>query len=201
MFQFDTSVPRKINLPGPEKKSVTVRYPTDAQWCDRQKARKAIVKNLGRGQSETTSQPGDEKDLEILASIAETDITGWDGSEAAQVLDFLSKARVDDVEAEGTVYTIVLDVLGGVTRHSLRMPTAKQLVEYRRGLYRMIDLPHNKQEIRVNLQAAGDFYDLVKDHSAGYVNGTPLPHKVAAVQEMVRTFEAEFEGNETLLDS
>jgi hypothetical protein len=52
---FDAKQPITIQLRTPEGvKPVRVRFPTDDEWTDRQKKRKVIVKQLGRGVSETT---------------------------------------------------------------------------------------------------------------------------------------------------
>ena len=47
-------------------------------------------------------------------------------------------------------------VPGGLTTHLLRMPSAKDVIEYRRGFARVLDLPFNKQQLKINLAAAGD---------------------------------------------
>lgn len=51
---------------------------------------------------------------------------------------------------------------GGSTVHVLRMPSAKDVFEYRRAFPRVLDLPFNKQELTINLRAAGDLYKRVR---------------------------------------
>ena len=47
---FDASRPIAINLRTPEGvKTVRVRFPSDDEWIERQRRRKAIIKQLGRG--------------------------------------------------------------------------------------------------------------------------------------------------------
>ena len=47
---FDATRPIAINLRGPDGvKTVRVRFPSDDEWAERQRRRKVIVKQLGRG--------------------------------------------------------------------------------------------------------------------------------------------------------
>ena len=47
---FDATRPVAINLRTPEGvKTIRVRFPTDAEWTERQRRRKVVVKQLGRG--------------------------------------------------------------------------------------------------------------------------------------------------------
>jgi len=48
-------------------------------------------------------------------------------------------------------FRVLLRVPGGTTVHLLRMPSAKDVIEYRRGFARILDLPFNRQELTVNL--------------------------------------------------
>ena len=60
---FDATRPISINLRTPEGvKTVRVRFPTDEEWIDRQRRRKIIVKQLGRGVSETIVANGEDVD-------------------------------------------------------------------------------------------------------------------------------------------
>ena len=43
----------------------------------------------------------------------------------------------------------------GLTAHVLRMPSAKDVIEYRRGFASVLDLLFNKQELTINLARAG----------------------------------------------
>jgi hypothetical protein len=117
MKMFDSQSPITIQLRGPEgTKSVKVRFPTDEEWIERQRRRKIIIKQLGRGVSETTISGG--------------------------------------VVPEGAGFRVLLRVPGGTTAHLLRMPSAKDVIEYRRGFARILDLPFNRQELTVNLARA-----------------------------------------------
>ena len=58
---------------------------------------------------------------------------------------------MDDVVPEAGAFRVSMRVPGGLTAHLLRMPSAKDVIEYRRGFARVLDLPFNKQELTINL--------------------------------------------------
>src|ERR1041384_1935720 len=67
---FDATVPVAIQLRAPGgMKTVRVRFPSDDQWTERQRRRKVIIKNLGRGQSETIVPNSEDVDAALLAKI------------------------------------------------------------------------------------------------------------------------------------
>jgi hypothetical protein len=49
-------------------------------------------------------------------------------------------------------------VPGGLTAHVVRMPSAKDVIEYRRGFARVLDLTYNRQELTINLRAGGLYH-------------------------------------------
>jgi len=44
----------------------------------------------------------------------------------------------------GDGFRVTMRVLGGTASHVLRMPSAKDVFEYRRGFARVLDLPYNR---------------------------------------------------------
>ena len=156
---FDASRQISIKLNTPEgTKAVTVRFPTDEEWTERKRRRKIIIKQLGRGISETVIPGSEEADAELLAKLRVGDGPEVDGFEATRILEQLSQADVDDALQEAGAFRVLVRVPGGLTAHLLRMPSAKDVIEYRRAFARILDLPFNKQELTVNLGAAGTLY-------------------------------------------
>ncbi|MCX6625382.1 MAG: hypothetical protein NTY38_30845, partial [Acidobacteria bacterium] len=76
-----------------------MRFPTDEVWLDRQRRRKVIVKQLGRGISETSIPNYEDADTALLAKIrvAEENAPDADVFGASRVIGQLSQAEVDDV--------------------------------------------------------------------------------------------------------
>lgn len=73
-YVFDATRPVAINLRTPDGvKTIRVRFPSDQEWSERQRRRKIIIKNLGRGISETTVTNAEDVDAALLAKIRTED--------------------------------------------------------------------------------------------------------------------------------
>ena len=98
---FDASNPITVNLRTPDGlKAIRLRFPTDEEWIERQKRRKVLIKQLGRGVSETIVSGGEDADAALLAKIREVEGPDVDAFEASRVIEQLSQADVDDVVQE-----------------------------------------------------------------------------------------------------
>jgi hypothetical protein len=193
---FDASRPLTVNLRTPDGvKTIRVRFPTDEEWIERQRKRKVIVKQLGRGVSETTIPDSQDVDGALLAKIrvGEDDGPAVDPFEASRVIEQLSQAEVDDVASIGDGFRVTLRVLGGAVTHELRMPSAKDVFEYRRGFARVLDLPYNRQELVINLAPAGTLFKKLIQSSEGYAGDVPIIHQAVAVKAAIDALDAVFQ--------
>ena len=183
---FDAARPVAIQLLTPDgTKTVRVRFPSDDEWAERQRRRKVIIKNLGRGISETTIPNGEEIDAALLAKIRTAEEPEVDAFEAQRVIDQLAMCEVDDVVLAGGSFRVTTRVLGATTTHLLKMPSAKDANQYRRGFFRILDLPFNRQEITINLRVAGELYKKLAESAEGYAGEVPLPHQAIAVKAAI----------------
>ena len=192
---FDASKPITIKLNTPEGvKTVRVRFPTDEEWIERQKKRKIIIKQLGRGVSETTIPDSAEADAVLLAKIRvpEENAPEVDAFEASRIIEQLSQADVDDVVQAGDGFRVTMRVLGGSVSHVLRMPSAKDVFEYRRGFARVLDLPYNRQELIINLAPAAALYKKLVESTDSYAGDVPIVHQAAAVKAVVDALDGAF---------
>jgi len=195
---FDAQQPISLNLRTPAGlKALRVRFPSDEEWTERQRRRKIIIKQLGRGVSETIIGRAEDADAELLAKIRlpEEAPVEVDPFEASRILEQLSQAEVDDVVEAGDAFRVTLRVLGGTVSHVLRMPSAKDVFEYRRGFARVLDLPYNRQELTINLAAAGALYKKLLVSTEGYAGEAPIIHQAVAVKAAIDALEAGFEGS------
>jgi hypothetical protein len=191
---FDATRPVAINLRTPEGvKTIRVRFPTDAEWTERQRRRKVIIKQLGRGVSETTVANAEDGDAALLAKIRDGEDPAVDSFEANRIIDQLSQAEVDDVVQTGDAFRVTTRVLGATTAHILKMPSAKDVFEYRRGFARILDLPFNRQELTINLAAAGALYRRLAQAAEGYAGEVPIIHQAVAVKAAIDALEAGFQ--------
>ncbi|MCW5982692.1 MAG: hypothetical protein KIT09_31680 [Bryobacteraceae bacterium] len=193
---FDATRPITIQLRTPTGvKTVRVRFPSDDEWAERQRRRKVIIKHLGRGVSETTIPNAEEVDAALLEKIRLEEETPAevDPFEAAKVIEQLSQAEADDVVTTGDGYRVTLRVLGGTVVHELHMPSAKDVFDYRRSFARVLDLPYNKQELTINLRAAGELYKKLAEEKQGYAGEVPIIHQAVAVKAVIDALEATFQ--------
>ena len=193
---FDATKPITMNLRTPEGvKTVRLRFPSDEEWSERQRKRKVIIKQLGRGISETVVPNSEDVDAALLAKIRaeEQDAVEVDPFEASRIIEQLSQAEVDDVIQTGDSFRITLRVLGGAVAHTLAMPSAKDVFEYRRAFARILDLPFNKQELTINLAAAGALYKRLARSAEGYAGEVPIIHQAVAVKAAIDALDAGFQ--------
>lgn len=192
---FDSNRPITLRLRKPnETVAVKVRFPSDDEWLERQRRRKVIVKQLGRGQSETTIPNGEDVDAALFAKIR-TDETqlDLDSFDCQKLLEQLSVADVEDVTQIGDTYVIAMRVLGGSVTHTLKMPSTKDVSGYRRSFARVVDLPYGKQELTLNLRAAADLYAKLAEPPVGYATPVPVIHQAVAVKAAVDALDTFFQ--------
>ena len=191
---FDATRPVAINLRTPDGvKTVRVRFPSDDEWAERQRRRKVIVKQLGRGISETIVPNGEDVDAALVAKIRTEDGPEIDPFEAMKVIEQLSQADVDDVEPAGDSFRVTLRVLGATTTHVLTTPSAKDVFDYRRGFARVLDLPYGRQELTINLSPAIALYKKLVTTTEGYAGDVPVIHQAVAVKAAIDALDTAFQ--------
>ena len=190
---FDASRPIAVNLRAPGGvKTVRVRFPSDDEWIERQRRRKVVIKQLGRGISETIVGNGEDVDAALVAKIRSDPAPDIDAFEAVKVVEQLSTSEVDDVVSEGDSFRITTRVLGGSTAHVLNMPSAKDVFDYRRGFARVLDLPFGKQELTINISPAGVLYKKLAVSTEGYAGDVPIIHQAVAVKAAIDAMDNAF---------
>ena len=193
---FDAARPIALQLrTSAGVRTIRVRFPSDEEWTERQRRRKGIIKQLGRGVSETIIANGEDADAALLAKIrtSEEDAPEVDAFEASRIIEQLSLAEVDNVVQAGDAFRVTLRVLGGTVTHVLKMASAKDVTEYRRGFARVLDLPYNRQELTINLAAAGALYKKLITTTEGYVGDAPVTHQAVAVKAAIDALDAGFQ--------
>ena len=67
---FDAGRQVEVQLRSAEgTKTVKVRFPTDEEWTERQRRRKIVIKQLGRGISETVIPNCEDVDAVLFAQL------------------------------------------------------------------------------------------------------------------------------------
>jgi len=194
MFDANQIITMNLRAAGGVK-TIRVRFPSDEDWVERQRRRKVIIKQLGRGVSETIIGKAEDADAALIAKIRAPEENGpeVDPFEASRIIEQLSQADVDDVVQEGDAFRVTLRVLGGTVTHLLKMPSAKEVFEYRRSFARVLDLPYNRQELTINLGAAGALYKKLVAGTEGYAGDVPIIHQAVAVKAAIDALDAAFQ--------
>ena len=182
----------ELRIPTPDgPKAAVVTFPSDQQWIDRMRAQKTVIQSLGRGQSETQVGDAVEADLALFEAIrVDKDGPVFDAAEAAAVIRRLSRAEAGEPMRDGNQYRIPLKIPGAETVHTLRMPSERQLLDYRRSAVRVIEGRYGKSELRINLAPAGELYDALRQSAEGYVGEVPIIHKSAVIGELIEELRA-----------
>lgn len=189
---FNNKAIIEFEIPTPEgAKLAKLRWPTDAEWSARSHKRKVIQKNIGRGQTQIEQQDYSAVDLELFNAVKTEDSAELDAFEAQMLLERISYAEVIDLERQGNQYVITLATAAGDTKHTLRVPSAREIMEHRRGFARVVDLPYGRQQIIINLPVAGETYDKLKVSTEEYKDdAVPVVHKSAVARAALDAVES-----------
>src|SRR4030095_8621315 len=68
---------------------VAVRWPTDEEWAARARAKKILIRRLGRGVTETVPAEPSEADIKLYQAIAVNGAPSMTAAEAARVVDMI----------------------------------------------------------------------------------------------------------------
>jgi len=179
---FDTNAEITIDAPARIGGKLHLRFPTDAEWNARSRARKFITRRLGRGKSLTEPPKPGEPDLKLYGAICINGTPPLSAAEASMVLEALGQCTVLGVEIEGNEATVRMNVPGGEVVHRLKVPTADQILENRTASFRLVELPFNQQEIAYSTESGARIWDACEGKAEGYAAAIPGPHKAEAVR-------------------
>ena len=174
-------------------KTVRVRFPSDDEWAERQRRRKVIVKQLGRGISETTIPNGEDIDAALLAKIRTEEEPEVDAFEAQKVIEQLATCEVDDVVLAG-------DCVPGHAPGAGRdhhAPAEDAVGEGRDRVPARLRARAGPavQPAGIHHQHArgGDLYKKLIEATEGYVGDVPIIHQAVAVKAAIDALDASFQ--------
>jgi hypothetical protein len=185
-----------LAVQNPPKEAV-VRMPTADEWLERMRTQKSIRKDLGCRRTRNDISRNPKADSELFKKIQ---VSGdeMDEYEAERFIGILQSASVITAEREGDGYAITLKwryfgQMEGETVHHLRIPTLREMAEYRRGVVSVVDLPYGQQELRYHITAAVELYDKLVKSTEGYSDGTEIPpvHKAPVITELIQLSDAQ----------
>lgn len=186
--------PRKIEVklpPGSSVEAVEVRYPSDAEWCERVRNFRIQHTSTGRNFRRT----GDNKPAVSQDLFRKIALNGHaesiDEAEALYIVERLERSQCTGVERVGGHFEISLRVQGGTTVHTLKAPTQKRVLEYKRSVSPDPTVRNGKIESRGRLEPSGLLYDeLAQEAAEGYAAAVPIPHKEQVISALLAEMES-----------
>jgi hypothetical protein len=177
------------------KRELVMRQPTDAEWTKRINTRFSLVKGSDRN-TKTDVVNGGSSDLVVLKAILKSEVVPeLDEYESSIVVDQLVKANVVDCETSDSSHTFTLDTVGGETKHTIRIPSVKDLKQCADNSMRTTRLAFGVKFTQ-SYGASSEVYDKYIEHIEGYdtdpEGGTaaskdvPIPHKFALIDALYK---------------
>ncbi len=182
---FDATRPIALKTFGPEGiKPITLRFPTDEEWIERESRRKTIIEFTATGDTSSTVLDADEEETELLRKLCPDSIQDdIEPMEAGRLIDQLKFSAIEN-EGEGLQgnhLRVALRVPGALTTHTFRMPSAKELQKYHRNLYDQQPCGKRKVSSIRNLRFLGELYSKMILECTGYAGAAPVIHQADAL--------------------
>ncbi len=200
---FDTREQFTFSVLSGGEKVATVRYPTDEELIQRTKRLKSVRRELGRGLSEFDITNSEQVELEIFEKIFVESKEPFDAYEALDYMGQMLNTEVTESHRNGSnsfVVEMQVPVGKDVTKkviHTLRMPTQKDVVEYKRESVRAVQAKRHI-EVRHSIEPALRLWDKYQVSTEGYAEGSPVPanHKDRAMLEVMDLMRQITEGSD-----
>lgn len=202
---FDRGKEFEVPIMSGGVKRCVVRWPTDAEWCERTRKQAIVKSNLGRGKSTTDVLNAKELDAALFAKIRiDKDGPEFDDADAVAVIRKLGRCELlgpeDDQPPvalrEGDNFRIRFKVPKATVVHVLRGPRQVDIQRYSAASVGVPVDERNHQTFRFKLEPAGELYDAIKVESTGYADGVPITHKEAAIAALLQALQIEDEDPE-----
>jgi hypothetical protein len=131
---------------------------------------------VGRRQTEEQTIPNPEAARKLFEAIR-LDKSGdeFDEAEMRHAVDVVLRHNVVGCEREGDQYVVKVATLWGVTAHTCRIPTTRELQAYREAVIKTRDLPHSMQEHRYPPEVPARLYDAIIMAVEGYAPQFNVP--------------------------
>jgi hypothetical protein len=158
------------------QKVAALRLPTAEEITAYTGSIRQIIHRLGRRQSEDRDVPNTEAERKFFEAIR-LDKTGdeFDEAEVRHAIDIVLRHNVVACDRAGDQYVIKVATLWGITAHTCRIPTTRELQAYREGVIKSRELPHSVEERRFPPEAPVQFYNAITVAVEGYAPQFNVP--------------------------
>lgn len=180
---------------GKTKTEIVMRWPTDEEWAERHRTRKIVIRNIGRGISETDID-STEADLKLYQAAKLNGAPDLTPAEASFVVRVLERCEVTEVVLDGEEATVTMQVPGGPVVHQVQLPTADQVIKMQRSASRLFSAPHNTSQMRMYLEPTAKLWDECHGRSESYKGVIPALHKDAAIRAVVEQINIDMSASD-----
>ena len=171
---FDLNDTIELVMPTPDgEKICEVRHPTEEEWCARYEQRQTVIRNVGKGETESKILHREESDLNLLSAIQKNKDVAFDGAEAVTLMDQLSMCDLVDVQRDGKLVQLTFSTLLGEVTHTLKMPGHAELKSATEDCVRVRGGRTNQTTVSIKLKPALVLYDKIAESVEGYNPADP----------------------------
>lgn len=166
---------------------VDLRFPTDAQWCERQRSIRVIERR--HQQRKTVGE--EEASAKLFDALLVGNPVDWEPEEKSAAIDYLEKCEVVSVDHDNDVFLVTMNVPGARVIHTLGIPRMKAMRKYGEVLY-VTENNSRESVTRRALEPSGDLWSSVLKGVSGYAPGSSIPiiHQDIAIQEVMQAATA-----------
>ena len=150
------------------QKTACLRLPTAEEISAYTGSIRQLTRNVGRRQSEDVDVPNHEAERKLFQALRIDKGEDFDDAEARYAINLALKHDVVDCERDGEQYVVTLRTLWGAMTHTCRVPTTRELQNYRDNVIRSRALPRNTEERRFPPNVPTEFYDAIIVSVDGY---------------------------------
>jgi hypothetical protein len=187
---FDTREQFTFSVYSGGEKKATVRFPSDEELFQRIKKFKNVRRDLGRGLSQFDVVNLEPVELETFEKIRVDGDSGGEAFDEFEAADFMSQllsADVIDAHRNGAnTFVVEMRVPNADVVHTLRMPSQRDLTEYRRESVKSLQAKRHV-DVKMTLEPAVRLWDKLQAGTEGYAEGSGIPvvHKERALLEVM----------------
>ena len=156
-------------------KVAALRLPSAEEITSYTSSIRQIIRRSGR-QTEDQDVFNQEAERRLFEAIR-LDRGGdeFDEAEIRHSIDLVLRSNVTGCERDGDQYVIRVATLWGVTVHTCRIPTTRELQNYREAVIKSRTLPHNVEERRFPPDVPARCYDAIIVAVEGYAPQFNVP--------------------------
>jgi hypothetical protein len=164
-----------VVIQNPQKIAV-LRLPTAEETIAYTASIRQVVHSMGRRQRESKILHSVEAERKFFDAIR-LDKNGdeFDEAEIRQGIDVVLKQQTVGCERNGNFYVVKVVTPWGPTLHTCRIPTAKEIQQYRENVVKTRDLQYNAEEHRFPPEVSMTLYDAIITAVEGYAPTFNVP--------------------------